>query len=129
MACFIVPAAEALIVSAGKKLIEHHEKKFGIKGGICLSEKIGQLNKMLWGGSVLLAFEHLWHGEITPFFPFFTAASDPAETAEMLHETASSGTAMAALVTAVWICITLVSAAVQNREDTASGNAFGGSEQ
>lgn len=129
MACFIVPAAEALIVSAGKKLIERHEKKFGINGKICLSEKIGQLNKMLLGGSALLAFEHLWHGEITPFFPFLTAASDPAETAKMLREMATSGTAMAALVTAVWVCITLVSAAVQNREGTASGNAFGGSEQ
>lgn len=129
MACFIVPAAEALIVSAGKKLIERHEKKIGINGKICLSEKIGQLNKMLLGGSALLAFEHLWHGEITPYFPFFTAASDPAETAEMLYEMATSGTAMAALVTAVWICITLVSAAAQNHGDTASGNAFGGSEQ
>ena len=62
---------------------------------------------MLWGGSGLLAFEHLWHGEITPFFPFLTAANDPADTAEMLHEMATSGSAMAILVTAVWAVVAI----------------------
>lgn len=129
MACFIVPAAEGLLVSAGKKLIESHEKKFGIKGGICLSENIGRLEKMLWGGSALLMFEHFWHGEITPFFPFLTAASSPAETTEMLKEMAASGTAMAALVTAVWICMTLIITAFQGRKKAVPDDAFGGVKQ
>ena len=57
---------------------------------------------MLWGGSGLLAFEHLGHGEIAPFFPFLTAASDPDDRSEMLFEMATSGSAMALTVTAVW---------------------------
>ena len=51
---------------------------------------------------MLLAFEHLWHGEITPYPPFLTAMSSPAATREMLSEMATVGTAMACVVTAAW---------------------------
>ena len=71
---------------------------------------------MLWGGSGLLAFEHLWHGEISPFFPFLTAASDPTDRAEMLHEMATSGSAMAVTVTAVWAVTVLVSMKAETRK-------------
>ena len=54
---------------------------------------------LLWGGAFLLCYEHIWHGEVVPWFPFLTAASDPASAAEMLHEMATVGVAMAALVT------------------------------
>ena len=64
---------------------------------------------MLWGGSGLLAFEHLWHGEIVPFFPFLTNAADPADRAEMLNEMGTSGVAMAVLVTLVWVGMVIVS--------------------
>ena len=57
---------------------------------------------MLWGGSALLAFEHIWHGEVTPWFPFLTAAGNPEDAMAMLHEMATTGVAMAVLVTAVW---------------------------
>ena len=50
----------------------------------------------------MLCFEHIWHGEVVPFFPFLTAMSDPGDTAEMLHEMSTVGVTMAALVTAVW---------------------------
>mgnify|MGYP007069974341 CR=1 FL=1 len=53
---------------------------------IPFSRKLKWLSAMLWGGVILLAFEHLWHGEIAPFFPFLTAMSDAASTAEMLKE-------------------------------------------
>ena len=61
------------------------------------------LNNMLWGGSALLAFEHVWHGEVTPWFPFLTNAANPADRAEMFAEMATSGVGMAVLVTAVWM--------------------------
>ncbi|MBR1592856.1 MAG: hypothetical protein IJ666_07590 [Ruminococcus sp.] len=104
MACFIVPATEAVITTVAQKVIRKKENNTGSHNcdKIKFSEKLGWLNGMLWGGSGLLAFEHLWHGEITPFFPFLTAANNPANTAEMLHEMAVSGSAMAILVTAVW---------------------------
>ena len=67
------------------------------------------------GGSALLAFEHVWHGEVVPFYPFLTAANDPGSTAVMLHEMATSGVAMAVLVTAVWAGIVCIGAAVKKK--------------
>ncbi len=96
MACFIVPAAEAVVTTVIKKTSEKKEAT-----NIFLS-KIGWLNNMLWGGSALLAFEHLWHGEIVPWFPFLTNAANPVDMAEMLAEMATSGVGMAVLVTGVW---------------------------
>lgn len=115
MACFTVPAAEAIITTAAQIMIGHHEKKSGTASELCISKKLGSLNKMLWGGSALLAFEHVWHGEVTPWFPFLTAAGSPESTAAMLHEMATSGVAMALVVTAVWIAVTAAGSAVQKR--------------
>lgn len=110
MACFIVPAAEAIIVSGVAAVLKKKEEKVlesqpvmleGEKK-ITMSKKLNILSKLLWGGVVLLAFEHLWHGEVVPFPPFLTAMADPEETQIMLSEMASVGTSMAALVTAAW---------------------------
>ena len=99
MACFTVPAAEAIITTIAGKIIKAKEIEDSTK--ISWSTKIGWLNKMLWGGSALLAFEHVWHGEVVPFFPFLTAVKD-GEASEMLHEMATAGVCMALLVTAAW---------------------------
>ena len=66
------------------------------------SRKLRWLSNMLWGGSLLLLVEHIWHGEIVPWPPFLTAMESPAETSAMLGEIATVGVAMAALITAVW---------------------------
>lgn len=100
MACFIAPVAEAVVVTAATKIVKKKEKK---NSGIPFSRKLKWLTNMLWGGSALLAFEHLWHGEIVPFFPFLTAMSNPADMREMLLEVATTGALMSALVTVVWI--------------------------
>ncbi|MGN1472551.1 MAG: hypothetical protein ACI4WZ_00635, partial [Eubacteriales bacterium] len=81
---------------------------------INFSTKLGWLNKLLWGGSALLAFEHLWHGEVVPFFPFLTAVEN-GETSEMLGEMGSAGVMMAVLVTAVWVGMLAVSSVVEKR--------------
>jgi hypothetical protein len=126
MACFLVPTAEAIVTTIATKVVESKEKKAaGDASALAelsekknnFSRKMKWLNGMLWGGSALLAFEHLWHGEITPFFPFLTAAADPADAAEMLHEMATSGVGMAVLVTTVWVVMVLVSAAIEKRSD------------
>jgi hypothetical protein len=130
MACFIVPGTEAVVTTIVTKVIENKEKKEAaekLEQGVSVAEfnkehfssKLKRLNYLLWGGSGLLAFEHLWHGEIQPFFPFLTAASNPADTAEMLHEMSTVGVSMAVLVTAVWGVITFVVGKIENREDTA----------
>ncbi len=116
MACFLVPAAEAIIVSAAVKISEKNEKaKYSLPQGavkhteieedshkLPFSKKLSWLRNLLWGGTILLAFEHLWHGEISPFFPFLTAASNPQDTAVMLHELATVGVSMTVAVTAIW---------------------------
>ena len=126
MACFLVAATEAVITTIATKIIEKKEKEQelkigtdGVKTGtgakIPFSRKLKWLNRMLWGGSALLMFEHIWHGEIVPFFPFLTAASDPADAAEMLHEMATVGVTMAALVTVVWLGMVGVSALMERK--------------
>ena len=125
MACFLVPAAEAVITTVAAKVIKSKEKEESVKlslsdgsvqeaAKIKFSTKLGWLNKLLWGGSALLAFEHLWHGEVVPFFPFLTAVEN-GETAEMLAEMGSAGVTMAALVTVVWIGMLAVSSVVEKR--------------
>ena len=127
MACFLVPAAEALALKAAETVAaksgpaECSGKK---EGKIPVSIKLGWLTKMLCGGSVLLAFEHIWHGEIVPYFPFLTAASDPVERAEMLREMSTSGVAMALLVTAFWAVICAASEMILKRKgDISEGSA------
>jgi hypothetical protein len=127
MACFIVPATEAIVTTVAQKVIKKKEGENKSETKLRFSEKLKWLNGMLWGGSGLLAFEHLWHGEITPFFPFLTAANDPADTAEMLHEMATSGSAMAILVTAVWAVVAVaadkITAAQKNEKKKAGAEA------
>ena len=102
MACFAVPAAEAIVTTIVKKNADKKMKKDGAEMSNPFLKRMNWLNNMLWGGSALLAFEHVWHGELVPWFPFLTNASDPVSAAQMLREMATSGVAMAALVTAAW---------------------------
>ena len=106
MGCFIAPMTEAVVTTIATKFIEKREVATGVTVSDSTKElwssRLHRLNKMLWGGSALLAFEHVWHGELQPFAPFLTAASSAEATAEMLHEIATTGVMMALLVTAVW---------------------------
>ncbi|AHB14225.1 hypothetical protein [Dehalococcoides mccartyi] len=112
MACFLVVASEAVITTVVQKIVEKKEKQQGIKtdntSGISWGRKLGWLNKMLWGGTALLALEHVWHGEVVPWWPFLTAMENPADISPMLHEMATIGGAMALTVTAIWAVMVLV---------------------
>ena len=109
MACFLVPTTEAVITTAIRKGMEIKNGPDAAKkideGKLPVTKKLRWLENMLWGGSALLAFEHVWHGEVVPFFPFLTAMSDPSDKAEMLHEMGTVGVGMAVLITAVWVGI------------------------
>ena len=113
MACFIAPAAEAVVTTIVQKVIgkERAERL-----------KLKWLNIMLWGGVIVLAVEHIWHGEVVPWPPFLTAMVNPADTAQMLHEMATVGTAMAVTITLVWILMVVISNALVSKsaEDAAS---------
>lgn len=125
MACFVVPAVEAAVVTVVRKISERKaEEKLSVttvNPELELAKKDMLLHKsrwltsLLWGGSVLLAFEHLWHGEITPWFPFLTAMRDPDATSAMLHEMATNGVGMALLVTVAWGGMVLASHILSRR--------------
>lgn len=127
MACFAVPALEAIITTIATKVVEKKEgsqksEQIRLDGSrpetvtrIPFSRKLKWLSNLLWGGSALLAFEHVWHGEVVPWFPFLTAAANPEDASEMLHEMSTVGVAMAVLVTVVWFGMLAVSAVVERR--------------
>ncbi len=123
MACFVVPAVEAVVVTAAYLAARKSEQKIQtpkLADGnrfasdevkITWSKRLSWLMGLLWGGVLLLAFEHFWHGEVVPFPPFLTAMATPEDTAEMLHEMATVGVSMAVSVTAVWGVICAVAEA------------------
>ena len=108
MACFLVPLTEAVLTTAvkgiygkviAKSTISEAEKTLKLEK---FNDKVSVLQNMLYGGSFLLAIEHIYHGEVVFYPPFLTAMNDPADTVEMLNEMSTVGVSMAVLVTAVW---------------------------
>jgi len=126
MACFLVPAAEAVVVKAVEKMVEHSETEAALSTGnneekeikLPLSRKLNWLFNMLTGGVVLLLFEHIWHGEVVPWFPFLTAMSSPEETAGMLLEMSTAGVCMAVLVTFVWFVMCAAADSIMKRKNS-----------
>ncbi|HHX94362.1 MAG TPA: hypothetical protein GX691_00850 [Clostridia bacterium] len=128
MACFLAPAAEAIIVSVIKKN-EQRKEEVALKNevaasatttsetGIPWSRKLSWLTRMLWGGVFLLAIEHIWHGEVVPWPPFLTAMNNPADIQPMLMEILTVGGTMVLFVTAVWYVMTLVADRIYQKSD------------
>ena len=123
MACFIVPGTEAVVSTIVTKVLEKQEMENTKTSNTEIKEhtaksiihKMKWLNTMLWGGSALLAFEHVWQGEVVPFFPFLSAASNSHDAVEMLHEMGTTGVAMAVTVTVVWAGMAAVSHMLEKR--------------
>ena len=121
MACFLVPTTEAVVTTVAEKIIKKRENDHETEQAkteipkVRFSEKLGWLNKMLWGGSALLAFEHVWHGEVIPTFPFLTAVKS-GETSEMLAEMGTAGVGMAVLVTLIWGGMVIASNVIEKRD-------------
>ena len=118
MACFTVPLATAVAASAVKAALPESARKNPFVA------KLGWLGRMMFGGSFLLAIEHVYHGEIIFTPPFLTAVKD-GETAGMLHEMATRGVAMAVLLAVVWVAMVVVSTAAERAASAraASGEA------
>jgi len=93
MACFIVPATEALVASAANALLKRNHRT----QSLTVTHKTGLLSKYLWGGSALLLLDHIVTGEVTLHYPFFTEAP-----ALIWHEMATTGVALAAGITLFW---------------------------
>ena len=131
MACFLVPAAEAVVVKAVEKIVDNKDAEVKDASEITeeteikipLSRKLHWLTNMLLGGVVLLLFEHIWHGEVVPWFPFLTAMNDASDTAEMLHEMSTTGVCMAVLVTVVWVAMCVAADKIVNRKSEKAEDA------
>ena len=106
MACFTVPAAAAIGVAVARHIAKHKEKKAvpsANKDEMKTSKKLGILELALFGGSFLLAGEHILHGEVTFTFPFLTAINEgPDAVRTMLFEMGTVGDSMALTIVAVW---------------------------
>ena len=128
MACFTVPLAEAVVVTVSKKILLKKNSDDAADGAKttkkeAVREKIEMLEKMLYGGSFLLAIEHIYHGEVTFVPPFLTAMNTPEDIPGMLHEMATVGVGMALLVTAAWGIALGVSAWLKKRNGSSGGNS------
>jgi len=84
MACFLIPSGLGIITTLLRK-------KFPQK------YHINWLNFMLWGGAVMLAVEHIAHGEIVPYPPFLTAGLS-----QVLPEMLKVGVPMAVVSVLIW---------------------------
>jgi hypothetical protein len=89
MACFIAPAAIAIITTSLKKKIA---PKYHLEW----------LNTMLWGGVIMLVVDHIANGEIVAYPPFLTAMKNPAGISVLLREVITVGGAMTIAIVAVW---------------------------
>ena len=99
MACFIVPMATGIVTTVFRKKIP-------------AALKIGWLNIMLWGGVVMLAIEHIAHGEVVFYPPFLTAMQNPANIPVMLQELATVGGTMTIAVILTWIILVAITSRI-----------------
>ena len=98
MACFLVPTAAAIVTTAVSKKIpeEYH---------------VNWLNSMLWGGVVMLAVEHITHGEVVPYPPFLAA-----DLREVFPEMMRVGAPMTLVIFSAWMVMITVAAMMRKKE-------------
>ena len=92
---------QAIVTSACRK---HQEKSISGPGASFLKRNLPALEKMLWGGTVVLLVDHAIHGELFSF---------------SLRELLTVGVPMSVILTAVWA----VWALVKERRQRAALNA------
>ena len=117
MACFVVSTVAGVGVAIARHAVKHHEKKLENAGEAPKIEKFGSdtkwskklayLELMLFAGSFILAIEHIIHGEIVPYPPFFSAIGEGG-TIEMLKEMGTIGVAMLGILVVTWAIGVLV---------------------
>ena len=99
MACFVVPLAQAAVTSAIRKSNEKNNRS----EHSAFARHLPALEKMLWGGSVMLIVDHVINGELTWRFPFFTALDQAGGGMVMLREMLTVGVPMSLVLTAAWL--------------------------
>lgn len=120
MACFVAPAAVAVVTTVIQTVVKKKETAATVEGPTKVTSgkwtrRLGWLNTMMWGGSALLCLEHIWHGEVVPWPPFLTAMQTPGDVGPMLHEIVTVGVAMAVVILAAWGIMVGVAEIVERR--------------
>jgi len=98
MCCFLVPLTQAIATSAYRKTNEKNIENAASP----LKRHLPALEKMLWGGSLMLIVDHIISGELSWRFPFFTALDQVGGAYVMLREMLTVGVPMSLVLTAVW---------------------------
>ena len=73
-----------------------------------LKHRLPDLEKMLWGGTLMLIVDHVINGELTWRFPFFTALGQAGGGNVMLREMLTVGVPMSLVLTTAWVVWALV---------------------
>ena len=110
MACFTVTAVAAIGVGVARHIVKHNEKKADPTkveninvDTLKTSKKLGILELALFGGSFILAGEHLLHGEVSFKFPWLTAINEGQDAVRtMLTEMGTVGVAMLVTIVGGW---------------------------
>mgnify|MGYP003294984680 CR=1 FL=1 len=118
MACVTVPVVTAVAVEAIRGLVKKYEAKKEVPE-IRFSRKLKWFSNLLFGGSALLLLEHVWHGEIVPWYPFLTGASNAEDAQTMLHEMSTVGVAMTGVVALAWLGMLAFHAAAKRQAKVA----------
>ena len=100
MSCFIVPLVQAIATTAWRKASKDD--------GSFMGRHLPSLEKMLWGGTVMLIVDHIINGELTWRFPFFTALEETGGGAVMLREMLTVGVPLSLVIPAVWVVYALL---------------------
>ena len=103
MACFIVPLVQAVATTAYRKRMEKTQAEPAQTNYSALQKHLPTLEKMLWGGSLMLIVDHIINGEVTWMYPFFTALETEGGWQTMLQEMLTVGVPMSVIVTVAWV--------------------------
>ena len=99
MSCFIAPLVAAVATTAIRKT---HANAVKAPGSSPFLHHLPDLEKMLWGGTLMLIVDHVINGELTWAFPFFTALGESGGASVMLKEILLVGVPMALVLIAAW---------------------------
>lgn len=101
MGCFLAPLAEAIVCTAFRK----RASRTGCSNASIWQSNLPLLEKMSWGGTLMLIVDHVINGELTWRYPFFTALDAVGGGTQMLKEVLTVGLPMAAVLTLFWAAI------------------------
>ena len=87
---------------------EYETVRYGRPDAPVLRHRLPDLEKMLWGGTLMLIVDHVINGELTWRFPFFTALDQAGGGMVMLREMLTVGVPMSLVLTAAWLVWVLV---------------------